>query len=156
MAMFIRSAAIVVLAGCGSVTTYQSADVLPRGTWNAAIAASAGSFNDTDQKAKTPTASFEIAARRGIGADTDVGLKLYTAGIEANVRHRISEGRWSWALLGSLGGVVTDEKSPVGAAGLTQLRLGAVATKHRSAHWGWNIGPVTTFSLLRPAGGGTA
>lgn len=158
--MFTRKPALglvlVLGSGCGSVTTYQTADVLPRGTWNASLAVGAGGFNDTEQKTKIPAATFEVAGRLGIGADTDLGLKLYTAGIEASVRHRISEGRWSWALLGSLGGVVTDETSPVGAAGLTQLRLGAVATKHRSRTWGWNLGPMTTFSLLRPAGGGTA
>ena len=154
--MFIRSALLIAATACGSVTTYQTADVLPRGTWSVQLAASVGGFNDTEQETKIPTGSFEIAARRGLGADTDVGLKLYTAGIEASVRYRISEGYWSWALLGSLGGMITDESSPAGAAGLTQLRLGAVATKHRSKTWGWNMGPITTFSLLRPAGGGTA
>ncbi|MBL9013660.1 MAG: hypothetical protein JNL83_05770 [Myxococcales bacterium] len=156
--MSTRSAIAIVLAaaGCGSVTTYQSADVLPRGTWSVALAASAGGFTDTEQETKIPTGAFELAGRVGVGGDTDVGLKLYTAGIEASVRHQIADGRWAWALLGSLGGVVTDEDSPVGAAGLTQLRLGAVATKHRSTTWGWNMGPIATFSLLRPAGGGTA
>lgn len=155
--MCIRSAALLAaIAGCGSVTTYQSADVLPRGKWQGMIAAGVGGFNDKPQQAKTPTGTVELAARRGVGANTDVGLKLYTLGIEASVRHRLSEGRWSWALLGSLGGVKTDETTPTGDAGLTQLRLGAVATKHRSAHFAWNMGPMSTFSLLRPAGGGTA
>jgi hypothetical protein len=154
--MFTRSLVLVLVLGCGSVTTYQSADVLPRGTWSIQLAASAGGFNDTEQETRIPTGSIELAARRGLGGDTDVGLKLYTAGIEASVRHQISDGRWAWALLGSLGGMITDETSPAGAAGLTQLRLGAVATKHRSKSWGWNMGPITTFSLLRPAGGGTA
>jgi len=154
--MSIRSLAIVLLGACGSVTTYQSADVLPRGKWNGMVALGAGGFTDNPQQAKTPTATLELAARRGIGADTDVGLKLYTLGLEASVRHRLSEGVWSWALLGSLGGVKTNATSPTGEAGLTQLRLGAVATKRRSPCWAWNMGPMTTFSLLRPAGGGTA
>ena len=146
----------LALGACGSVTTYQSADVLPRGKWQGMIALGGGGFDDKPQQAKTPTVTAEVAARRGLGADTDVGLKLYTIGIEASIRHRLSQGRWSWALLGSLGGVKTDASSPTGAAGLTQLRLGAVATKRRSSRWAWNIGPMTTFSLLRPAGGGTA
>jgi hypothetical protein len=157
--MFIHSAALVTcasLAACGSVTTYQSADVLPRGKWQGMIATSAGGLTDKPQEANTPTATFEIAARVGLGADTDVGLKLYTLGIETSVRHRLSEGRWSWALLGSLGGVITNEDSPTGRAGLTQIRFGAVATKRRSPCLAWNMGPMTTFSILRPAGGGTA
>lgn len=155
--MFARSALLLVTVGaCGSVTTYQSADVLPRGAWQGTVAVGAGAFSDKPQESKTPTATLELAARVGVGAETDVGLKLYTLGIEASVRHRISQGRWSWALLGALGGVITDETSPTGKAGLTQLRLGAVATKRRSPRFAWNLGPMTTFSLLRPAGGGTA
>lgn len=155
--MFARSAMLLVAVGaCGSVTTYQSADVLPRGAWQGTVAVGAGAFSDKPQESKTPTATLELAARVGVGAETDVGLKLYTLGIEASVRHRISQGRWSWALLGALGGVITDETSPTGKAGLTQLRLGAVATKRRSPRFAWNLGPMTTFSLLRPAGGGTA
>lgn len=155
--MFVRSAMLLAAtAACGSVTTYQSADVLPRGAWQGTVAVGAGAFSDKPQQSKTPTATVELAARVGVGAETDVGLKLYTLGIEASIRHRLSRGRWSWALLGGLGGVITDETSPTGKAGLTQLRLGAVATKRRSARFAWNLGPMTTFSLLRPAGGGTA
>lgn len=152
--MCIRSAQlcalVVLVTACGSVTTYQSADVLPRGKWQGMIAAGVGGFDDRPQQAKTPTGTFEVAARRGLGGETDLGLKLYTLGIELSIRHRLSTGRWSWALLGSLGGVKTDETSPTGAAGLTQARLGAVATKRRSPTWAWNMGPMTTFSLLRP------
>src|SRR5262245_53576112 len=124
--MFIRSALLIAATGCGSVTTYQSADTLPPGTWSVGLALGAGGFNDTEQQTKIPTGSIEIAARRGLTENTDVGLKLYTAGIEASFRYRISQDCWSWALLSSLGGMITDESSPAGAAGLTQLRLGAV------------------------------
>jgi hypothetical protein len=63
---------------------------------------------------------------------------------------------WSWALLGSLGGSITDETSATGEGGLTQLRLGAVATRRRSERWAWNLGGIATTSLWRPSGGGTA
>lgn len=154
--MFIRSASLCVLAACGSVTTYQTADVLPRGTWQAMIAGGIGGFSDKEQATKTPTGALEIAARVGVGAETDVGLKLYTLGVEASVRHRLSRGTWSWALLGSLGGMITEANTPTGRAGLTQARLGAVGTRRISPRFAWSLGPMTTFSLLRPAGGGTA
>lgn len=157
--MCTRSASLVLvlgLAACGSVTTYQTADVLPRGAWQGTIAAGVGSFSDKPQETKTPTATLEVAARVGVGGETDVGLKLYTLGVETSVRHRFSQGTWSWALLGSLGGMITNEDAPTGRAGLTQLRLGAVATKRRSPRFAWNMGPMTTFSLLRAAGGGSS
>jgi hypothetical protein len=154
--MRIAAASIALLAACGSLTTYQSADTLPRGRWQVMAALGAGAFNDTPQETKTPTVTFELAARRGIGEDTDVGLKLYTIGIETSIRHRVSHGTWSWALLASLGGTITDEDSVTGEGGLTQLRLGAVATRRRTATWAWNVGPTMTYSLWRPSGGGIA
>jgi hypothetical protein len=146
----------LLLAACGSVTTYQSADTLPRGTWQAMVATGVGSFSDEPQETKVPTFTAELAVRRGIGEDTDVGFKLYTAGIEASIRHRIKRGVWSWALLGSIGGMITNAESPVGEGGLTQLRVGSVATKRRSTNWAWNMGPTVALSLLRLSGGGTA
>jgi len=146
----------LLLAACGSVTTYQSADTLPRGRWQAMVAGGLGGFSDEPQETSIPTITAEIAARVGIAEDTDVGFKLYTAGIEASIRHRIKRGVWSWALLGSLGGMITNEESAVGEGGLTQLRVGAVATRRRSENWAWNMGPTVALSLLRPSGGGTA
>lgn len=146
----------LVLGACGSVTTYQSADTLPPGSWQLSAAVGTGAYDDAPQQAKTPAGTLELAARRGVGDHTDVGLKLYAVGLELSVRHRIVQGRWSWALLGALGGARTAEDSPTGDAALTQLRLGAVATKRRSPTWAWNVGPTTTWSLWRPAGGGTA
>jgi len=147
---------LAAVAACGSMTTYQSADTVPRGKWQAMAALGLGTFTDDPHETKTPTITFELAARRGIGDDTDVGLKLYAVGIEGSIRHRVSHGVWSWAVLASLGGSITDETSPSGEGGLTQLRLGAVATRRRSPTWAWNMGPTTTFSLWRPSGGGTA
>lgn len=152
----LATSALVGLAACGSLTTYQSADTVPRGRWQGSVATGVGAFADRPQDTQIPTATFELAVRRGVGDDTDVGVKLYTAGVEASLRHRLTRGTWSWALLGSLGGARTNEDAPTGDAALTQLRLGAVATLRRSSTWAWNVGPTTAFSLWRPAGGGTA
>ncbi len=148
--------AALLLAACGSLTTYQSADTVPRGRWQGMLATGIGAFADRPQQTAIPTATFELAARRGIGDDTDLGVKLYTAGVEASIRHRLTRGTWSWALLGAIGGARTHADSPTSDAVLTQLRLGAVATFRRSSTWAWNVGPTTAFSLWRPAGGGTA
>lgn len=156
MLMSIRSLLLIALCACGSQTTYQSADTLPPGRWQGMIAVGLGAFADKPQDTAIPTGTVEIAARRGVGENTDLGLKLYTVGLELSIRQRLTHGTWSWALLGSLGGSISDETSATGKAALTQARLGAVATKRRSAGWAWNLGPTSTFSLWKPAGGGTA
>jgi hypothetical protein len=156
--MFIRSAvvAIVAVAGCGSVTTYQSAETLAPGRWQGMAALGGGSFADRDQMSRTPTINAEVGARRGIVDGTDLGLKLYTIGIEASVRQRLATGTWSWALLGAIGGSRSTDRwgLAVPNAVLAQLRIGVVATRRTSPTWAWSVGPVTTGSLWIPEGGG--
>jgi hypothetical protein len=152
--------ALVIVAGCGSVTQYQSADPVGARRWQGMAAAGLGSFKDDPQQSKTPTANLEVGARYGITQDVDVGLKLFTAGIEASVRARVRErgtGAWSVALLAA----ANSESNNTASAGndaaiLAQLRLGAVATRHSSPRWGWNLGLATTGSVFVPAGGGHA
>jgi hypothetical protein len=139
------------------VTTYQSADTLAPGRWQGMAALGAGVFNDTEQHQKTPTITAELGARRGVADNTDVGLKLYTVGIEASVRQRVAAGTWSWALLGAIGGLRNGDSSPaIPKALLGQLRIGAVATRRTSPTFAWSVGPLVTGSLWLPAGGGSA
>lgn len=146
----------LALAACGTVTTYQSADTLPPGRWQGMAAAGVGSFDDRPQNTRTPTANAELGARYGVADDFDVGAKLYTFGAEASARWRLARGTWSWALLGAIDGVRTNESPGLTEAWLAQLRLGAVATRRTSPRFGWNFGPVVTGSLFEPAGGGHA
>jgi hypothetical protein len=149
-------ASLALATGCGSLTTYQSADTLPPGQWQVMVAADTGVYRDDEQQTRTPTATGELGVRRGIAEHTDIGLKLYGVGIEASVRHRIATGTWSWALLGAIGGVQLAERAAVSASALGQLRVGAVATQRRSPKLSWSIGPSVTGSLFVPAGGGHA
>ena len=157
MRMFIPSLLVLVVAACGTLTTYQSAEPLPAGRWQGMAALGVGVYNDQAQATKTPTVPIELGARRGVGGDTDVGLKLYTFGVEASVRHRLVAGTWSYAVLGALGGVKTGHQyDAIPEAWLGQLRLGGVATRRTSSRFAWNVGPTATGSLWIPAGGGYA
>ncbi|MBL0220116.1 MAG: hypothetical protein IPQ07_40390 [Myxococcales bacterium] len=115
------------------------------------IAAGVGGFDDRPQQAKTPTGTFEVAARRGLRGETVTGLKLSTLGIQLSIRQQLSakaagRGRCRIARRRE-----DRRDQPDQRCGLTQARLGAhVATKRRSPTWAWNMGPMTTFSLLRP------
>jgi len=149
--------ALALACSCGSYTTYQTAEPLPRGRWQGAVALGPGVFRDDPGDTRLPTIHAEVGARRGVGADTDVGLKLYTIGWEAGVRHRVFHGdAWSIAGLFALGGLRSTGKGGLPDALAGHLR-GTLAFTHRSSpRWAWSFGPIATGSLYLPAAGGHA
>jgi hypothetical protein len=149
-----RSAVVIALAGCGTYTQYQTAEPLPAGRWQASIADTVGEFFDLAQELPTPTVSAELAVRRGIGNDTDVGLKLYTLGLEASARHRFVTGRWQYAGLAAIGGAYTRQYLGTTEALSGQLRLAGAATRRTGPGFAITLGPALTGSLFVPSGGG--
>jgi hypothetical protein len=144
-----RALSVLVLGACGSYTTYQTAEPLPAGRWQASIAVAPGVYDDRPSEVKTPTLASELALRRGFGASTDLGVKLYAVGAELGVRHRFHDGaRWDWAFLGSFGGSRTEEGPGTTDAALAQLRVGAAATRRTSSRWAFTVGPTITASLI--------
>jgi hypothetical protein len=153
----VAAAASALIAGCGSYTTYQTAEPLPRGRWQGAAAIGPGVFVDQPGASRTPSVHVELAARRGVGADTDAGVKLYGLGWEAGVRHRITRrGAWSLAPLLAIGGLRTIGRGSLPDALAGHLRLTGIATRRTSSRWAWSFGPVVTGSLYLPAAGGHA
>ena len=153
-----RSLSLLMVAGCGSYTTYQTAEPLPKGRWQGAVALGPGVFRDDPGQTKIPSMHVELAARRGLGADTDVGLKLYTIGWEASVRHRLwtNDQGWSIAGLVALGGVSSQGEGPMFEGLQAHLRTTAAFTRRTSKRWAFSFGPVATGSYYLPAAGGHA
>lgn len=149
----------LVSAGCGTYTTYQTAEPLGPGNWRGAAAIGAGAFADPPSDTRTPTVTVELGASRGVGEDTDVGAKLFAVGVEAHVKHRFHAARdsgWSLAVIGAAGGVRTNGKAGISEAVLGQLRTAVPFTRRTSPRWAFSFGPVATASLFLPAGGGDA
>jgi hypothetical protein len=153
-----RSLSLLVVAGCGSYTTYQTAEPLPRGKWQGAIALGPGLFRDEPGDSKLPSMHAELGVRRGVGAETDVGLKAYSVGWEASVRHRFHQttSGWSIAGLAAIGGLRSMGQGPLPDALAGHVRATAVFTKRTSNRWAYSFGPVATGSLYLPAAGGHA
>jgi hypothetical protein len=84
-----RVALMAALAGCGTYTTYQTAEPLAPGRWQLSGAITPAAFSDRPQGTRTPSVISELAVRRGVAAETDVGLKLFSVGAELSVRHRL-------------------------------------------------------------------
>jgi len=147
---------VVALAGCGTYTTYQTAEPLAPGRWQGSIAITPGLFYDRPSRVPTPTTISEIAVRRGVGADTDVGVKLFSVGGEVSVRHRVITCEWQWAVLGALAWARTEEQGGTTEGFFGELRVAAAATRRTSARWAFTVGPVLTGSQYWFAGGGSA
>lgn len=149
---------LLALAACGSYTTYQTAEPLPRGKWQGAAALGPGVFRDDPGDSRLPSLHAELGVRRGLGADTDVGLKLYSIGWEASVRHRFlqTDGGWSIGALAAIGGLRSTGDGPMPDAMAGHVRATGLFTKRTSKRWAYSFGPVATGSLYLPAAGGHA
>lgn len=145
-----------LLGACGTLTSYQSAEPVEPGRWRVAAALTGGAFADREQETKTPTAQAEVEVRRGVAADVDAGLKLYTVGAEASARWRFAHGPWQWALAGALGGIRNEDRPLVSDGLLLHARVAAIATRRTSSRWAWSAAPTLTLSRYWFDGGGAA
>lgn len=160
-----RAAALVLLttaaSGCGSLTSFHTAETLPCGRWQAQAALAAGRYRDEPFATQTPTAQLELAARVGLTDELELGGKLYTFGAEASLRYRVlrspapTRGR-SLAIAASVGGVRSRGEGSLPEMILGQTRLGLLGTWRSSPRLAWTLGALGTGSLFVPAGGGHA
>lgn len=148
--------ALLAVAGCGSLTTYRTAEPIARGRWQVDVAADVGVFADREQATKVPAGHVEVAVRRGLGHATDATLKVYAPGAELGVQRRIATGPWQWAVAAAIGGEHTTSGAGTTDAISGHLRVTALATRRTSPAWAFTVGPVATAGVFVPAGGGHA
>lgn len=146
---------VAVSAGCGSLSTYRTAEPIPCGRTQVDLAIDVGTFRDRDQDTRTPAAHVELAVRRGIAAETDATIKLYVPGLELGVQRRLRRsGPWQWAVAAAIGGERTRVGTGSTDAVFGHLRLTALATRRTSRRWAFTVGPIATGGVFVPAGGG--
>jgi len=145
-----------VVAGCGPTGVYRTADPVARGRWQIGAAAGGGVLRDTEQDTRIPTGHIELEARRGMTDALDLGLKLYTFGLEANATWRLYHQRWSLALAPSVGGARTRENGLITDALHLQAGNAFIASRPISRRWTFAAGPLVGWGLFLPAGGGSA
>jgi len=147
----------LLLAACPSTTVYRTADPVPPGRWQLAAATGIGGMRDTEQESRIPTGHLELAARRGIRPDLDLGLKLYTIGVEASATWRFRRSpTWSWALAPSLGGARTRESGVITDAIHLFAGGAVIASRKLSRRWHLGLGPLAGWGLYWPETGGHA
>ena len=105
------SAAVLALAACPSPALYQTAEPLAPGQWQLGAAAGGTYFKDLPQQTGLPGANLEVWARRGVGKELDLGLRLFTVGAEISAKWRFIRGKRDVALMPALSALRTNEST---------------------------------------------
>jgi len=150
------AAAALLLAGCPSVASYQSADPLPPGHWELGASTEVLRVRDLPQDTASPALQMALLARRGLVEDLDAGLKLFTYGLEGSVRWRLLAGDWRVALAPNLSAARTQEGELVTESLHLFAQLPLLIT-HDLGTWATlTLAPRALWGLYYPTTGGSA
>jgi hypothetical protein len=143
-----------VLGACAAMSTRQSADPVPAGSWQVSAGVDGVLYRDTEQQLTTPALQVEVGARRGVSENVDVGARVYIQGVEAGVKWRFYKRDWSIAVAPSLAASRTrDTQLTVDALylfGHVPLLLGYRLSRSEML----NFGPRAMVGYFLPATGG--
>lgn len=148
-------AATTLLAGCPSTTVYRTAETVPNGEFRGAVALGGGVLRDRAQDTRAPTGHVELELRRGVSANADVGVKLFTVGVDASATLRfLRRDAWSLALAPQL----TFVRTPETALTTNAIHLFGgttfVATRRLGPSTALSFGPAIGFGMYFPEAGG--
>ncbi len=152
-----RSAALLALAGCGTVSHYRTAEPLGAGTWRASAAAGVAGYVDTRDDVRTPSGHLELAVRRGLTSRLDVGAVVFVRGVAVDAQLALGDhAGWRLAIDAGLGGVVDRAANIVGDGVYGQARVSALATRRTSPGWAFTVGPQLSAQRYWADAGGHA
>jgi hypothetical protein len=141
------AALLSAATGCPPPTVYQTGDTLEPGQWQVGGGLGTGSMRDDEQQVRIPTGDVELFARRGIGANLDVGLRLYSPGLEASLKWRFKRDRWSMAVMPGLAVLATNENVLTTEAFHSFLTVPMLASRRLSPRWSVSLGPKAMTGL---------
>lgn len=158
-----RSADLAVVAACGlacagcpSLAQHQTPETVAPGKWQLAASAGGALFRDVPQETSTPSASAEIALRRGVARDLDVQVAAYVWGLDVGAKYRFLDGTWSAAVAPRLGAsrfvATASTVDSLYVWGHLPMIFGRKLTKTV----GIGFGPRMIYGYYLPATGGSA
>lgn len=148
--LLFRLVALAALAsglGCPPPAVYQTADTLEPGRWQVGGGLGVGSLRDDEQKTRIPTGDLQFFARRGLVPDLDVGLRLYSVGLEASAKYRFHHDLWSLAVMPGLAVLGTNENVVTTKAFHSFLTVPMLASRRLSERWSISFGPKVITGL---------
>ncbi|MBP9089336.1 MAG: hypothetical protein KBG15_24655 [Kofleriaceae bacterium] len=145
--------------GCGTFAVQHTAEPVPRGTWRGALVGSLQTLYDDEQRAKVPGGTLAIGVGRGMGRNSELGVTLYTLGVEAYGKVRLWHGpagaaRWSLGLLAAVGGARLPANALISPGTELHSRVVGLATVRTSSCVSWSFGPSIAGYEFLPRGGG--
>lgn len=96
LSLFLVILATLLFTGCASVSTMQTAGVVPEGEIRWAIA-STGTGGEGDTKPSADP-NFEASVRYGVAENVDIGLKLNFLGAQLGAKYQFLRGNFDLAL----------------------------------------------------------
>ncbi|MBO4351664.1 MAG: hypothetical protein J6A01_12070 [Proteobacteria bacterium] len=140
LSLFILFFIAIVMTSCASLTTMQTAGVVPEGQVRWAIA-STGTGGEGDTKPSADP-NFEAAVRYGIAENVDVGLKLDLLGAQVGAKYQFMRGDFDAAVGIEAGyqwvrNAGTDDPS----SHVIQLQVPVLMEKHFNPYVGLAFGP---------------
>lgn len=148
--------ALTLLGGCAPLATRQTTEPAAKGHFQGSVGVDGILFRDTHGASTTPSGMLGLGARYGVSEDVDVGLRLYTLGVEASMKWRIVNGRVSIAVAPGVAIAVTPESALTTKATYVYAELPAIVGTRLTESASLNLGPKLLWGMYRPYSGGAA
>jgi hypothetical protein len=149
-------AVVVGGAGCPSLSTRQTAETVPCGRWQVGLGVDLVAGADERLEWNGAGPQLELAARRGLGPDLDVGGKLYFAGVEIGLKWRFRRGPWAMAVAPAVGFARTRTTPVTTDALFLFAHVVGIVGHPLSPRWSVNFGPKLLHDAFIPATSGFA
>lgn len=146
----------LLLSGCPSLATRQTANPIPPGEWELLAGVDGALYRDVEQDTRVPSAVVELGARHGVVKDIDAHVKLYTFGAQLGGKWRFHTGTWPAAVAPALDVARVNETQVTTDSLNLFAHLPWIIGHQLSRSVGLHFGPELLYGYYLPNTGGEA
>ncbi|MCK6546456.1 hypothetical protein L6R52_11450 [Myxococcota bacterium] len=148
--------AVALSCACAPISRRLTPDPAPPGVVEASFGVDGLYFRDTAVDSSVPSLMFDAGARYGVADDVDLGLRVYTLGVEASVKWRLLDGPMPVAIAPAVSVAGTRETNSTSKALFFFADLPLVAGVELAKDVRLGFGPRLLYGYQRPVNGGAA
>lgn len=152
----LAAALVALLPACAPLASHQTAEPAPAGRWQIAGAVGGAVYVDTEQRSKTPAPAVDFVVRRGLGANVDVGARLFLLGMGLGAKWKFVSGSWPVAIAPEVLASRYGDTALVPPSFFGWGSLPIVIGHRFGERFGVNFGPKALYGFYQPKTGGTA